>query len=420
MNKTFVAVLLSWLPVIAHAQQEELRVNPDLGEETVALQPSEYSELSFLDLSSNAIQLNGADWEDLRRAFRGTDSAIVRILHIGDSHIQAEGATSRTRSHLQRHFGSAGRGLVAPLRIAGTNAPSDYSLKSASTFTSSRLLKKPWNVTPGFSGVAVKPESSSFTLNITCEHSFERMRIYSSGAPIEVRDAAPGLLAGYETPSDGITDVVLAGKTTDVDLFLHSAGVCSITAIELLDDQKGVEYSAIGNNGATFGSYCSIPDFGASVASLCPDLIVLSLGTNEAFGRTSNDSMRAQIHMLVEDIKAHNPSAVLLLTTPQECYRRSYIRRGKGRKRRRVRTYSVNSNVERMRNIISDYGKENGIAVYDWYQVAGGSGSGEKWLDRRLMNADRIHLTWDGYHLMGDLFANALLNEINRHSPDDI
>ena len=420
MNKPVILLALLASALGASAQQEELRINPDLGVETVSGISIDYAELPFLDLSANAIQLNGADWQALKDAFCRTDSSVVRILHIGDSHIQAEGSTSRTRSHLQDRYGSAGRGLVSPLRLAGTNAPADYSVKSASAFTTSRLLKRPWNVTPGFSGVAVKPNSQAFTLNIACGHSFDRLRIFSSGHAIDVRDASPGLLAESQSPADGVTEIMLTDKTTEVNLHLHCAGACSISAVELIGNDKGVEYSAIGNNGATFGSYCSIPGFGASVAHMKPDLIVLSLGTNEAFGRTTNDDMRAQIHSLVQEIRTHNPAATLLLTTPQECYRRSYIRRGKGRRRRRVRTYSVNSNIERMRNIISDYGKDNGIAVYDWYQVAGGNGSGAKWLGKRLMNTDRIHLTWDGYHLMGDLFADALIKEISIVKSDDI
>ena len=46
-------------------------------------------------------------------------------MHIGDSHIQADWWTGYLRIRLQELFGSAGRGLVFPYQLAGTNSPTD-------------------------------------------------------------------------------------------------------------------------------------------------------------------------------------------------------------------------------------------------------------------------------------------------------
>jgi len=54
------------------------------------------------------------------------DTNQISILHIGDSHIQADFLTREIRKDLQLRFGNAGRGLVFPLRVAGTNEPVDY------------------------------------------------------------------------------------------------------------------------------------------------------------------------------------------------------------------------------------------------------------------------------------------------------
>src|SRR5688500_6243657 len=40
----------------------------------------------------------------------------VNIVHIGDSHIQADFLTSPVRRNFQRQFGNAGRGLIVPGR----------------------------------------------------------------------------------------------------------------------------------------------------------------------------------------------------------------------------------------------------------------------------------------------------------------
>lgn len=419
MSKSWIAAAIMSLSLAAAAQQTELRLNPTLGDDmaSAVLESAEYPP--FVNSGANVIQLNGADWSRIGEAFARADSSVVHILHIGDSHIQAEGSTSRTRMHLQAKYGSAGRGVTAPLKLAGTNAPVDYSYKSGSAFSSSRLLKTPWTTDMGFSGVAIKPSGKNYELEITCGEPFDRLIVYSLGeSTLDVDAAVPDVLAGYISPATGVTDVLLTEPVTKVNIKMRGEG--AVTAVELLRGDKGVEYSAIGNNGATFSNYNGVPGFGEAVERLAPDMIIISLGTNEAFGRITNAEMTAQIHKLVETLREHNPDAVLLLTTPQECYRRTSVRRGKGRKRRTVRSYSVNTNIERMRNLIKDYATGHGIALYDWYEVAGGAGSAAKWLGKRLMNTDRIHLTWDGYHLMGDMFYEALQKQIDTINTDNI
>ncbi|MDE6454245.1 MAG: hypothetical protein K2L27_08600 [Muribaculaceae bacterium] len=409
-SRTFAFAAFLMACAVARAQQTEIRLNPDMGTEAVAEAKRDYGMYAFLDREANVIKIGDEAAARLRERFGGSDSSVVRVLHIGDSHIQAEGATSRTRRELQTRYGSAGRGLTAPLRLAGTNAPTDYSIRSTSEFVTSRLLKRPWQGGMGFSGVSVSPVARQFNITVECGAAFDCLRVYSSRASVDVTGSLPASVLSVLSPSDGITDILLLEPLTEITLNLACAEDVAITAISLQNGSKGVEYSAIGNNGATFASYASIPDFGKAVSSLAPDLVVLSLGTNEAFGRFTADGLRADIDALVADIRRHAPDAEIMLTTPQECYKRSvtYSRR-RGKKRRRVRSYSVNTSVERVRSIILGYAEEHGLPVYDWYAVAGGADSAGKWLERRLMNTDRIHLTWDGYHLQGDLFADALL-----------
>ncbi len=407
MNKYISIILIGLISFAAGAQEQtDIRLNPELGDES----GSENSELSvypFVNTQANVIEMNGAEWTALAEKFAKSDSSIVRILHIGDSHIQAEGSTSRTRSLLQRKYGSAGRGLTAPFRLAGTNAPLDYSYKSDSKFTGSRLLKTPWPTPMGFSGVAVVAGTETFNISLRCGQAFDKLRIYSVGdAPIDVTSVEPDCSIACFSPATGVTELLLSRPTTELSLDLKCKS--AITAVELLCGASGVEYSAIGNNGATFSTYNALPGFARDAARLQPDIIILSLGTNEAFGKLDAQEMASQIHRLVSDLRAECPEAKLVLTTPQECYKRIVSRSGKRRKRRTTRRFVINENVARAREIIKNYGVTHEVPVYDWYTVAGGEGSASKWLDRHLMNTDHIHLTWDGYHLNGDLFFQAL------------
>jgi len=54
----------------------------------------------------------------------------INILQIGDSHIQADFSSAQIRNDIQTDFGNAGRGLVVPFRVAGTNEPFNYKITS--------------------------------------------------------------------------------------------------------------------------------------------------------------------------------------------------------------------------------------------------------------------------------------------------
>lgn len=418
MNRLSSLIAFALVCVQSHAvgdddSQSALRIDPVLQEEGVDAWPEpsgDYSAYGFLNLDGNVLHLNGADWSGLRAAFASADSTRATVLHIGDSHVQAEIATCRTRHHLQQRFGSAGRGLVAPLRIAGTNAPSDYNIMSTSTFVSSRLMKMPWPTEMGFTGVAVRPVTGNFSFDLRSPQPFSRVRVHWVGAPVSVAGVDGVIALMHDNAVDGVTELSLDRSVSEARIRLSAAGETAVCGFELLDGDSGVAYHAIGNNGATFSSYTMLPAMGADVSRLSPDLIILSLGTNEAFGRVSTGLFTTQIDNLVSDLRRHNPDAALLLVTPQECCRRLRVRRG--RRRRRVTTYSVNTNIARLRQAILDYGRDNGVAVYDWYEVAGGAGSSARWLKHKLMNTDRIHLTRSGYTLQGDLFYDALLPQL--------
>ena len=55
----------------------------------------------FIHNNANHIIYNGADWSKLREAFISSNSSPVSIVHIGDSHIQADISTGTTRELLQ-------------------------------------------------------------------------------------------------------------------------------------------------------------------------------------------------------------------------------------------------------------------------------------------------------------------------------
>ncbi len=437
MNNSFVSFSLRLLflttfgiPVALHAQEadesdSEVRENPVI-EQTAGMAGAPVHYPPYIRHDINHIDLNGADWSGLRTRIAGAGDSAVSFVHIGDSHLQADFATAVVRERLQRAYGSHGRGLIIPFRLAGTNEPTDYVFSSPDGMITSRLLKMPWPTDMTFTGVAVAPvDRSSFRLRLKAQEPFDALAFHATADGLEVKKAT--LPDGTEVPvgqsaADRTLYVVLPQECTELTLTLSAPRDLAVGGVELVRGRTGVSYHVIGNNGATYSTYSLIGDMGRGVAGLHPDMVIISLGTNEAFGRISSHDFRKTIDELVSDIRRHNPSARLLLVTPAECYRRSVRRvrrrRGKRRRTRRVTSYSVNPNIARMRDVIIDYGKDNHIPVYDWYAVAGGEGAAARWLADKNLGRDRIHLTAAGYRLQGALLADALSSILNP-SPSD-
>lgn len=402
MNKylSFILVLLAGVAYGQDDSQAELRENPDMGNQQAVQDYSlPHSYPSYINLAANHIQMNGADWGNLVSRLGSADSVRVDIVHIGDSHLQADMGTAVTRTRLGKRYGSAGRALIVPFKLAGTNEPVDYAITSETGMVQSRLLKLPWATDMGFTGIGICPVENEFGFTISAREPFDSVAVYCSGNELKL------LSDNASVMSKGVVGISFPDTTSCANLKFHAPQGTTIHGFSLLNGNKGIAYNVIGNNGATYGTYNMIPQFAADVARFSPALIIVSLGTNEAFGKTSNEDLRIQMRALVRDLKAACPDAALLLTTPSECQRKTTVRR---RKRRRRTVYSVNANVKRLRDVIMEFAKSEGIPVYDFYEVAGGTRSSSAWLKDSTLNKDRIHLTRAGYTLQGNLFTDAL------------
>lgn len=374
----------------------------------------------FINRNKNHIIFNGADWTALRAALAKSATRPVSIVHIGDSHLQADIATGELRNLLQFDYGNAGRGLITPLKISGTNEPTDFSFTTTNSWTPAILMKSSWPHAMGFSGVSISPGklSSNFTVSTSEKEDinpFSSIIVFHGGQffVTSVADAEGNSLPFVATPSKDYTLIELTQDVTSAQVFFDSAGDLTLYGVSLIGNRPGIFYHTIGNNGAAYCTYNRIGNVGAGINPLDPNLVIISLGTNDAFGRFDARALTADIDKLISNIHSANPDAQFLLVTPMECQKNVTVKqkkkgRGKKRRSRTVTRKAVNANIEKIRNVILDYGKAHKIAVYDWYTVAGGDGASYKWFDAGLYGHDRVHHTRKGYHLQGELLYEAL------------
>lgn len=346
---------------------------------------------SYVNTDANVIEMNNGDWSALKQRFASRlvgDTAVIRVLHIGDSHIQAEFVTNRLRELLQQRYGNAGRGLISPLRLAGTNQPNDYDVTSPSTaWEQTRLLKYPWPNYPGVTGIAAHAtQPTTVTWRARGEgHKIKNARFITSNGVSSIR---------LSSLADSVVTTVSAGE--------------SVFGAILDNGQPGVLYSAIGNNGACFTDYLLLRDFARDTRLFAPDLIILSMGTNEGFSTMTDEEITRSVHDLVNLLRTNNPSSAMLILLPMECQKN----RRHGQKPLSP-YYDINVRVRQAKDLINNAARELNVPVWNFYDVAGGDGASDRWLEDKLMNKDHIHLLSAGYRLEAQLLYDALIKSLD-------
>ncbi len=345
----------------------------------------------------------------------------VNIVHIGDSHIQADYMTSVIRRTFHRHFGNAGRGLVVPLRVARTNEPNNFRTSSKVAWRSKRCVFPEQALPIGIGGVTIESDNPDANLQIDMndlwlDYSFNALTLFyekdSKSFDFSIRDSRGrelGRLNAFEQDScRNFSRLVWDHPVNTIDIQSRKANSEQSRAIiygaVLENSMNGVLYHTIGVNGAKFRHYNQAKYFAQQTEALAADLFIISLGTNESIEYPHLDSnFFSHIERLVATLRKYNPDAAFLLVTPQDAF---------------ARKTRINPGIEQVRENIIRCAVENGLAFYDLYRAAGGEFSARSWTDNSLLSRDGIHLTRDGYEYEGNLFYHALMKAYNFYVPN--
>lgn len=334
----------------------------------------------------------------------------VNILHFGDSHIQVGFLSGTLMHHLHRRFGNAGRGMIVPHKLGGSNEPYDYAIRSlpasGGEWSASRVVNSRPSLPLGISGLAIQSSSPNNRL-LLCSFSpegldyrFNRVRVFHDRyAPIiEASDSLSTDGDGGDLLYDFNTDLDLVRLVDTLELSTHANGEFArgpIYGFSLENGRNGVLYHALGINSACYLHWGRQREVIRQSTALEPDLIILSMGSNEAAGNQFNDEVfYREVDRFVGPLREANPGAAIVLTSPAQAFKRG----------------APNKNFAGVARTLKRYAQEKGVAFIDLYGMSGGDGSAVHWTDHDLMARDKIHYTEEGYNLQGILIYNALYN----------
>lgn len=400
--RIYITILLCWMTHWVQGQLFQIDTIPDY---------------AFLNLQSNKIGvLDSTTLENFYFKlwrYENKNQGQVEVLHIGDSHIQAGYLTGTVREAFHKSFGcgTRERGFVFPFGMAHTNGPINYGAKYTGAWQGCRSTYRYQDCPWGLAGIVAKTSDDSTTLKIySNNHTFDpyffnkvkiMFRDDSSAFNIDLKANNTVVINQRILPEAHAMEFYLKEETDTVYFTFKKdstkeKGDFYIQGIVLENDRPGITYSEVGVNGAKVSSYLSCPDFDQQLSLVNPDLIILSLGTNDTYNTTFNDTLFFQQYdSLLAKIAVAVPEANIILCTPPDF--------------KRQRRYDVPENLLARRTVLALAQKYN-CGVWDNFQVMGGFKSMEQWFKNRLSARDYVHFNAKGYELQGQLLFNAIIS----------
>ena len=390
------------------------------------LDSTSYEQYTFINKQLNRIENDSTSLHFFYKKLyelQETKKGRVDIVHIGDSHIQADFLSGTIRQKLQLKFGNAGRGLLFPYHVAKSNEPVSYRTTTNTLWEAKRnvFYEKPLPI--GISGYTIETNDSLAEINLTVKdqpglgYSFTKFTLFhekeKADYDITICDdlnCQRGIFKSSDTHINSyvselrfdkpISNIILRNKRTDT----LNQKKTRIYGMLLENDSAGVLYNMIGVNGAEYRHYVKSKYFMEQLTYLNADLVIVSMGTNEAFSVGFDKVLFYRyIDTLITNLKLSCPNATILLTTPADSYRKS--RKGKIK----------NPDMQQARATIINYCLQHNLPYWDLYEIMGGYGSMGKWFIAKLSAKDRVHFNGRGYQIQADLFYRALMGGYDRY-----
>ena len=393
----------------------------------------------------------------------------VNIVHIGDSHIQADFFSGRVRSLIQEQFGNGGLGFTFPYQLARTNSNNFVRYSSSSDWENRRNIYPVNGAKVGLSGIALSSNTKDAVIKVDLRESkfaFTKVKLFTPNNELVYRvgttdrelnltnttvaktsthkiksgESLSGIAKKYQTTVAHLKQLnkmkstaIQAGKTLVIptkeverpqiatsvfqpahyskqkncfafdfpnataQFYLYAVGQNDsndLNGLVLENDQAGIVYHTIGVNGARYSDYNKYPLFFDQLEGLEADLVILSMGTNEAFDKIDAESFKAEINRFLKEVKNRNPQASILITSPPP----SYFSKG-----------NPNTVASTLANEIIINGVEQKYAIWDMYYNLGGTLGLPYLIEEQLLSKDLVHYTIKGYEYTGTLFFEGLM-----------
>lgn len=346
---------------------------------------------------------------------KATESEPLRVLHIGDSHLQAGMLSQRLRSLLSALVDeeALSEGFVFPYSIASTNSPAAYTFESNAPWLYKKITTSTTPIPAGLAGICIETTTPEATISLQLTayadrlSAFDRIVLYtpdntSSFVPT-IADTL--LLSAQRTPLGWSLQLRKPVRQLNITLRQQTPEQThfALSGMLLEHSKSRLVYSSAGLNGASCATFLRAEQLTAQAADLKPQLIIVALGTNDAYTNAfAPSTFAANLDSLVRRLRSALPQAAILLAIPGDHF---------------WQQEHSNPNLEAVRRAIVGCAERHGCLAWDFLALMGGAGSMAQWRDEGLAAPDLVHLTPKGYRHQAEMMYCALYQLIKSNTP---
>ena len=334
------------------------------------------------------------------------------VLIIGDSHNQCEDFGQALLEYLRDSAGIpvTGRNFAFPYPLARTGHRSSLQYGcSKKEWKGCRITNSASSCSWGISGWLARCSSDSIPFSLksgskdlkagdrigifTPESSARAYRLYSKGktglTEVPYHDSLSSYVTGLSEDAESVNFVAV--RTDSSGEFCHQGFTRSPAA-------DGLSLGITGTNGARIDHYLLSPDFEKQLRVLKPGLVMIALGTNDAFTPDfSPEKTKEYLGMLLARIRMALPEVpVLLIGPPDHC-------RNRGR---------FNPNTEKVNQLYSEMAEHLEMGFWNQQTAMGGPGSIMAWRKKGLATPDLVHFFPGGYALQARLLGRSIRRQL--------
>ncbi|MEI6021937.1 MAG: GDSL-type esterase/lipase family protein, partial [Bacteroidota bacterium] len=268
----------------------------------------------------------------------------ITVVHIGGSHVQGGTWSNTFDTELQKSFNTNGGGyFVFPYQIAHTNGQ-----PYARSFSKGKW-KKCWaigkDICPnlGMNCMSVTNNDSASVFGVALTNKsycslFNRIKVYHNfnqsfsfelsnnniRSVDRIDDEANGFtLFNFSSAIDSVSFKVIRKDTINKDFMLYGFSIENTNA-------NGFYLAGLGMNGASSASFLKCGLFVKQLATLRPDLVIISLGVNDTQSKSfKKDNYIDNYDSLITMIRLASPKTTILLTTTTD----NFVKRKTSNKR---------------------------------------------------------------------------------------
>jgi lysophospholipase L1-like esterase len=420
------------------AQQPDLKVVREENLEP-APEPVEMAALNDATLRDSADSIPRATFTTASRDALGAtreQHGSLRILQIGDSHTAADLFTGELRRQLQARYGDGGAGYVdvgqphpgvrsAALKVSVSDGWTYNALQKSSD--ASRFYLSGFDAETSRSGerlVFASPRAIPYdVIEIEFVASPE-----GGTVDIAIDDLPPIRRSLASSRRERIVerllpDNSLPGQISRLSVTTTDGRRVIVSGVSIVNRTYGVSYSNVGFPGATIDIVNKYDPalFASELQRMDPQIVVLAFGTNEGFNDALDpDTYRARYLNVIGMIRKSLPMARIIVVGPADGNRlpascikdTTSARCGVARRAEHGGCpWPTPPKLQAVREVQRQIADEENIPFWDWSSIMASKCGAHAWYTAtpRLMAADHVHFTAEGYKASAKAFAEFLM-----------